>query len=408
VSQKSAVAASRTDTPQSRAHSDEALLARARELIPYLRSKSDEIAEARRLPEEVMQRMKDAGLINLRKPKKFGGPEASMELTYRITEQLGLGDASAAWVYSVLASHDQFMTFFPKNIQEEYWASERPLCASTYNPTGKAVAVQGGYRLTGKWSFCSGIDFCDWVVPGGIVGMLPGDKPVPDFRFFLVHKSQWQLLDDWRVMGLAGSGSKSIVLDNAFVPDERIISESQILSGTTPGAGLHEHPAHSIKGWTIYTFGFPLIGAALVRSAYEDLREDFRGRTARREPLFELRRPAVQTNLSEASALIDTADLLIGRALDETFQHVNEDGEVSVELRLRNRRDLIYGVLNARKAAEILMSMAGGRGINENNRIQRALRDIYALTAHPSLNWDVQGLSFGGIELGLPATDPIF
>jgi hypothetical protein len=123
--------------------------------------------------------------------------------------------------------------------------------------------------------------------------------------------------------------------------------------------------------------------------------------------MFELGKAAVQIHLSEASVLVDISELLLDRALAETFREVEEEGTVSMSLRIRNRRDLNYLVINARRASEILMAMAGGRGISVNGRIQRAMRDVYAVSVHPAISWDVQSLSFGAVELGGQPTDPI-
>jgi alkylation response protein AidB-like acyl-CoA dehydrogenase len=385
----------------------EVLLDRARGLIPYVREKSDEINAARRVPEEVMERLVDAGLMHVLRPARFGGPEASMKTMLRIAQQLAIGDGSLGWVYAVLSSHDRFLAFFPKNVQEEVWFSDRPASASSYNPTGKATQAPGGLRLSGKWSFCSGIDFCDWAVLGAIVGMLPGDKPAPDFRYCMVHKSQYQIADDWHVMGLSGSGSKSVVLDNAFVPNERIVSGVQIATGETPGAGVHDAPSYRAPGLSAFVFAFPTVAAGIARSAYDALKADMQGRAAKRDPMFELGKAAVQIHLSEASVLVDISELLLDRALAETFREVEEEGTVSMSLRIRNRRDLNYLVINARRASEILMAMAGGRGISVNGRIQRAMRDVYAVSVHPAISWDVQSLSFGAVELGGQPTDPI-
>jgi alkylation response protein AidB-like acyl-CoA dehydrogenase len=243
------------------------LLARAHELAPYLQSKSEEINSMRRLPEEVGQKLSQSGLWTMMRPRKFGGSEVKLDLMYRITQVLARADASVSWVYVVLNTHDHMMGFFPQHIHEEYWASARPKCASSFNPTGKATPVSGGYSLTGKWSFCSGIDFCDWVIPGGIVGMLPGDPPVPDMRYFLVPTSKAKIVDDWHVIGLRGTGSKSIILDNVFVPTERILTDAQIRSGTTPGAAVHDGPAYRVPGWAVFIFSLSAIPVPAVRAA---------------------------------------------------------------------------------------------------------------------------------------------
>jgi alkylation response protein AidB-like acyl-CoA dehydrogenase len=390
----------------SQPESSKQLLARARDLIPYLQGKSDEINVARRVTDEVGQRLTDAGLWTIMRPKKYGGIEAPMDLMYRITQQLARGDASAGWVYVVLNTHDRFMGFFPPQVQEQYWTSARPKCASSYNPTGKATAAPGGYTLSGKWSFCSGIDFCDWVVPGGIVGMLPADRPVPDMRYFLVPTSAVKIIDDWHVMGLRGTGSKSIILDNVFVPDERVVSEAQIVTGTTPGAHVHDSPTYRAPGWAVFVFSLPAVAPATVRSAYEEFKADCRGRVSRREGPFEIRKPAVQMCLAEASVLLDNAELLYDRALGETFAELNRVGDVSPALRIRNRRDLNYSVLLSRRVSEMLMAMGGGRATQETGRIQRALRDLHAISVHPAMNWETPALSYGAAELGEKSNDP--
>jgi alkylation response protein AidB-like acyl-CoA dehydrogenase len=384
----------------------EALLATARAILPYLSSKSDEIGAARRIPEEVGQRLAESGLWSIMRPMRFGGTEAPIDLMYRITQMLATADASVAWVYVVLSTHDRILGFFPKDVQEAYWNSTRPKCASSFNPTGKAVRAPGGFRLSGKWSFCSGIDYCDWVMPGGIVGVLPGEPPIPDMRYFLVPTAQGKIVDDWHVMGLRGTGSKSILLDEVFVPDEHVVSEAQIQAGTTPGQGLHTSDSYRAKGWAVFIFSLPAIPVAAVRSAYDDFKLESQGRVKRREPPFEARKPGIQMGLAEASALLDCAGLLYDRALTETFAEINREGDVSAGLRRRNRRDLNFSVKTARHVAEMLMSMGGGRATHETSRVQRALRDIHALSVHPSMNWEIPALSYGAAELGEKSFDP--
>jgi 3-hydroxy-9,10-secoandrosta-1,3,5(10)-triene-9,17-dione monooxygenase len=401
------IATGRTNFSSRVAPSAEILLERARSLVPFLREKSDEINASRRVTDEVWQRLVDAGLVELLRPLRFGGVAAPMELMLRIAQQLAVGDGSVGWVYAVLSSHDLFLSFFPAHVQEEVWSSACPTSASSYNPTGKASAAPGGLRLTGRWSFCSGIDFCGWAVVGAIVGMLPGEKPMPDFRYCLVHKSQYEVVDDWHVMGLCGSGSKSIVMNDVFVPDERIVTALQVVTNTTPGVGVHEAPIYRTPGFSVFVFAFPSVATGIARGAYEAMKSDMQGRAARHDPMFELGRPGVQVHLAEASAMIDVSELLLDRAMGETFRQAHQEGTVSTPLRIRNRRDTVYLVINARRAAEILMSMAGGRGILIGGRVQRALRDIYAVSMHPTLNWDVQSLSYGAVELGGQPTDPI-
>ena len=386
----------------------EEILDRARALIPYLRSKAVDISNARRIPQEVMDKIVDAGLMQLLRPKRFGGRDAPMDLMYRVSRELSRGDGSTGWVYAVINCHDQFVGLYPEEVQSAYWASERPLSASSYMPTGKAVAVDGGYKISGKWSFCSGIDFCDWIVVGAVVGMLPGDKPMPDMRYVLLNTKDVQIIDDWHVMGLRGTGSKSIAVDDLFVPNAYVLTGQEVGEGKTPGAALHENPSYSAPVWTLFGFCIAATATGVVQTAYEVLRAEFEKRLGRQEPVFMNKVSAVQMHIAEASVLIDCSDMLYNRALDDTFEQVYTTGTVTRELRIRNRRDLAYSVLSARKAAEILMGMAGGRAITEDGEVQRALRDVFAVNAHPGMNWDAPALSYGSVALGGPPTEPYF
>src|SRR5262249_23600450 len=152
-----------------------------------LRASSLEFARAKRLPIRVMEELRRLELLHLIRPIAYGGRDVGMDVVLRIGRELATGDASTAWVYCVLNSHDHLIGLYPKSVQDAYWQSEHPMCASSYVPTGKAVPADGGYQLAGKWSFCSGIDFCDWVVVGAVTGMLPGPRPLPDLRLFLLN-----------------------------------------------------------------------------------------------------------------------------------------------------------------------------------------------------------------------------
>jgi len=391
---------------ESMSQTSESFIVAANELLPFISEKRDETSKARRVPDDIGQRLINSGLWSMIRPARFGGPEVSLDVVYRVTQTLALADAAVAWVYVVLSTHDLMVGCYPKAVQEKYWKSARSKCASSFNPTGKVTAARDGFVLSGKWSYCSGVDFCDWVILGGIAGTLPGESKIPDMRYFLVPMSQAKIVDDWNVMGLEGTGSKSVVLEEVFVPNEHVVSDEQLRTGNTPGQGLHESDSYRAKGWAVYIFCFPAIPVAAVRSAYEDFVTECRTRAKRREPPFELRKSGIQMGLAEAGALLDCAELLFDRALTETFAEISRTGDVSNALRRRNRRDLNFSVKTARHAAEMLMSMGSGRATYQTNRVQRALRDIHALSVHPSMNWETPALAYGAHLLGENPADP--
>jgi alkylation response protein AidB-like acyl-CoA dehydrogenase len=373
------------------------LLQKARDLIPSLKERSQRISQTRRVPDDVFNDLREAGFTELLKPRRYGGREFTYELVHWIARELGKGDGSTAWVYVVTAAHEVFMPLFPAAVQEQYWSSSRPVGASSYAPTGKVERINGTFSLSGKWSFCSGIDHAGWVMLGGICGMLEELKR-PDLRYFLVPADEVKIVDDWHVMGLSGTGSKSIVLDNCRVPDERVITFGQIVAGRP--AGLSAQEEYTESAWVPIGFSLAVPAPGIAQTAYELTVADLRRRYERRDPVFEAKKPAMQMLLAEASALIDVADLVLSRGVRDTYARIASRVRLTNEERVRNRRDSCYSIRCALEACQLLMKMSGGHGLLESNPIQRALRDIYAISAHPATNWESPSLSFGSVALG--------
>jgi alkylation response protein AidB-like acyl-CoA dehydrogenase len=386
----------------------EALVAAAKGMIPMLRSRGQEISATRRVPDDVFRLLKDAGLMQLMRPHKYGGPEIGPDVLFQITRELSKGDGSTAWVYAVTNSHDHFISFYPESVQDTYWASAKPLSASSYIPVGKAAPAEGGFRLSGKWGWSSGIENSGWVVVGAIVGMLPGDRPAPDLRFFLLPESDYKVLDDWHVLGLCGTGSKTVVIEDVFVPNERILSNEDIKNGTTPGGKVHAHPLYRASAWPLFGFCITAPAVGLVQGAYDIILEQVQARAAKPDHMFEARKTAGFMKLSEVSAQIDAATLLYDRGLTETARLLDAGQPLPVELKARNRRDQTYGTALLRQAMATLIAMTGGSGMLESNHIQRAFRDLQTLSAHPGGNWEVASIGYGSVMCGGDVLEPLF
>ena len=384
------------------------LLNRAHEFASSLRPRSLEIARARKIPESVMHQLAQLGLLQLARPARYGGRDLPMNTIFKIGTALAAGDASVAWVYCVTNSHDHLVGLFPKEVQDAYWQSSLPLCASSYVPTGKAVPAAGGFRLSGKWSFCSGIDYCGWIVVGAVTGIIQGERPVPDLQLFMLKTADVEIIDDWQVMGLAGTGSKSISVNDLFVPKERVLRNLDVMNGETPGASLHANPLYRLSVWPLFGFSILAPTTGIARGAFELVVHESREKALAGDPAFESRRSTTQVHLAEAGALIDTAELLFDRGLTETYRLVIDNKPLPVDLRVRNRRDQAYLAGLCRKAVEILMGLAGGRGIREEGAIQRAFRDLYAISAHPGGNWDAASTSYGSVLLGGSPTEMFY
>jgi 3-hydroxy-9,10-secoandrosta-1,3,5(10)-triene-9,17-dione monooxygenase len=157
---------------------DQTLLRKARALAPTLRERAAETTRARRVPEQTIRDLWDAGLWYLLKPKKFGGPEIRPDVAFTVADELAHGDGSAGWIWAVFTIHDFLVALWPEEFQHEYWAKDT-LSASSFAPMGKATPASGGYRISGKWNFCSGVDNADWLLLGVFFGPPSADRRCP-------------------------------------------------------------------------------------------------------------------------------------------------------------------------------------------------------------------------------------
>ena len=383
------------------------MLAAAGTMVEPLRAAATTINEMRAMPRTVLEQLRDADLLSMARPARYGGAQASLKTVVKVSNSLARGDASTAWVHSVFTGHDFLLGRFSDAAQEDFWgSSELPLCASSLVPTGKAVAVEGGWELSGTWSFCSGVDHATWTMVGAFTGMIPGERPRPERRLFLVPQSDYSIVDDWEVMGLRGSGSKSIFLDSVFVPASRVVYDDVMgMPVNTPRADEGTEAAYS--AWPLMSFALVGLAANIAHNAYDHAVAEINAGAGKPNPLFDSRRPAAAVHLAEASAEIDAAQLLYDRAIDETFAIVDAGEELTMDRRVRNRRDQCFAAKLAHGAASRLLGIGGARGIRESSVVQRAYRDLCALTLHPASNWDATALSFGTVAMGGAPTEMI-
>ena len=381
------------------------LLARARALAPTLRERSLATNKAGRIPDETIKDLWDSKLNYLLRPKKFGGPAVRPDEAFQVGFELGRGDGSAAWVWSVMLIHDLFVAHFPEAFQQEYWGKDRTLSASSFLPHGKPTPANGGIRVSGKWSFCSGVDNADWLFLGVFFGPPSGDSPMPDIRYVMVPKGDYKIIDDWDVMGLRGTGSNSVVIDDKFVPDHRIVSHKEMSDATSPGAKLHAEPVYRTPIWSFVPFTISAPACGVAQGALDAFIDEMKVRddSFAHSPLA--KKPGMHARVAEASAMIDAGDLLYKRSYRETIDKVVAGEVPSLEFRARSRRDQGFCVKLAKAAVGLLIDAGGGRGLYESNHVQRSFRDLQAMSGHIVASWDVVAYSYGQMALGGPPSD---
>ena len=369
---------------------------RARALIPMLRERAQRAEDERRVPPESVEAIVGAGLARILRPRRFGGHEISHDAAFDVAAEIASGCGSTGWCASLLNIHDWWLAGFPEEAQHDVWSvsPDQRIAAMVY-PTGKATPADGGYRLSGRWSFVSGVDHSDWAI---VAAMLFASEGPPQARHFLLPRRDFAVLDTWHNVGMRGTGSNDLVVDAAFVPSHRTLAMDDFREGTTPGSRLHAGPLY--RGPMICTFPHALAAPAfgVARGAFAAWLEWTREKTATATGEAVAEWPQVQMRIAQTEAEIDAAELLLRRNLG-----VIRDGGPS-DAGLRSRSFSAYGqaVRMLCRAVDTLFDMSGARGMRDENLIQRAWRDVHAIGAHVGLNTDLSGQSRGRFLLGLP------
>lgn len=380
----------------------EELIERAHVIGVRAREQALETEKQRHVSSELIAMMRDAELFRVMQPVRFGGFEYGYDAFVELVATIAAGDGSTGWVYSLGAVHPWLIACYPEEAQQEVWSQDRDaIAAVSYAPTGKAVLEKDGYRLSGRFSFASGVDNANWGILGGILPLKDGPKP----GFFLIPRSQFSIHDDWFTMGLAGTGSKTIVVDDQFVPTFRAVSFADMLSGNGPGtatnpSSLYRQPMLAVVPYCLVA---PALGMA--RGALEAFKDQVAGRATRgavaggNNKMSEF--ITVQMRVAEATASIDAAELMIHRDINDTLAVVDGGKPADVKLRMRNRLTHSFATRLLVQAVDAVFLAAGGSALGLQHPLQRFWRDIHAASAHISLNWDSVSAMYGQHVFGL-------
>jgi alkylation response protein AidB-like acyl-CoA dehydrogenase len=380
------------------------LLRRARELVPVLRQRAAETEARRQLLPETLADFRRLELLRAVRPKRYGGFEIGLDELMAIISEIGRGCGSSAWVYGVYCDHNITLGMFPAEAQEDVWAKNPEALVSAGLAFGGTVKrAPGGFRISGRWAFSSGCDHVDWVFVHSSAPAVDGaDKPEP--RYFLIPRSDWKIIDTWRVIGLCGTGSHDIEMNDAFVPAHRTLVIADANEGRGPGVKINDGPLFRLPRTATVPFclGAPAIGIA--QSMYDDFIENMRTRASRGFQLAE--QPTIQIRVAEAAAEIDAARLLLQRDCRETMAAIRARGALTLDERARNRRDMGYCIKLCTQASERLFAVTGGAGIYLDTDMQRLYRDVLAVSRHYINSWDISGTTFGRVAFGLKPLHP--
>ena len=373
----------------------------ARALAPQLRERVSHAEELRQLPKENVRDLLDSGLIDLETPKRFGGAELNLDALLEVTAALSEGCSATGWVYALWGAHVWLIGHYPLHVQEEVFADPNTLVSSVVNTVGAPERVDGGYRWSGKGFFSSGVDHCNWLIAA--VDVDPSVKPFGDRRWMLLHRGDFEIIDDWHTVGLRGTGSKTIEIKDAFIPDERVVVHKELSEGRGEGARLYGSPLYCAA--MDFTFSLPLAGPAygIGRAAVRAFRERIKSRLEHANPRIAGEQAGTLVRYSKTAAEVESARSLL---LDTARRFCNMPAAEASELdKAECRRNVAYATQLCRGAVNSLFEASGGSNIYNDRDLSRLWRDSNVAGMHHGLMWDVHGLAYGRVAAGLTAMD---
>lgn len=363
----------------------------ARSLGADLRSRIAETESLRRLPDASVAQILESGLYGLMVPKRYGGSELGAESMIDVTVELASQCASTGWVYMLWTAHMWMLALFGEQAQDEMWKNPNTLASSCVSTTGDVIRVEGGYSWTGKGFFSSGVDHCNWLTAAVPVKGKEGEEP--ERIWMLIPREDFEIIDDWNAIGLKGTGSKTVVFNDIFVPDYRVLKAKDAENGTSPGALVNRHPMYRGISHANFTAAMaaPAIGAA---KGFLSLFED-RLRAKAGPPAGLVNSPylpgGLGTTIARYSHAAAQVDALHALALQNAHRYSTRLASTVSEVeRSRCRRDQAFTAQNCRRAINGLYEECGGSGLMETSDLQRVWRDANAAAAHHGLTWDWQ------------------
>jgi alkylation response protein AidB-like acyl-CoA dehydrogenase len=358
----------------------EEYLSRVRSIAPVIAGASDRIDEDRRLTPEVVSALHGAGMYRLLLPKKFGGGEVDPATFHQVISEVAQYDASTAWCLGQGNGCAMAAAYVPAEIADRVWGQD-PRAVLAWGPPGKATAVDEGdhFRVTGKWSFASGMRHATWL--GGHSTVVErdgtpckGPNGGPMVRTMLIPFADAKVTDIWHVMGLRGTASDQFEVTDYRVPREYTLTRDDPLELYV------ESPLYRLPQTTLYSIGFSGTAIGIARSMLETFKELAGEKTPRRMKNVLRENGMVQMEVGLAEARLKAARAYILHELADIWPAVQATGTLTVPQRMRIRLMTTFGIHEAKEAANAVYDLAGATAIFKSNTFERKFRDIHTVT----------------------------
>lgn len=385
--------------------SPEELLSRAIAMQATLRERASHTRELRRIPDQTIAELTAAGFFKMMQPKRYGGYEMNPKHFYDVVCEIARACPSTGWVLSVVGVHNWQLGLLDDRAQQDVWGkNNNTLISSSYAPKGKAEPVEGGWKFSGQWQFSSGCDHCDWIFVGGLLPADPNMPAMPQLGSFLIPASDYEIIDDWHTTGLQGSGSKTLVVKDAFVPDYRVHSFMQGFLCDGPGQAVNTAPLYKLPFGQVFirAVSSPSIGTAQgALDAYCDYNTKRLNSVGQKVADS----PAGQIAAARMHSAIRTARLKMHNAFD-TLLECAEKGEAYRDIdRMEFRYDSCNTVETLVPLVQELLANSGGSAIYQGNTVNELYQDILAFRQHAANQPYTPTINLGSVMFGAPLQD---
>ncbi|WP_176594168.1 flavin-dependent monooxygenase [Sphingobium sp. EM0848] len=381
-----------------------ALIDRARAMIPTLRERALQCEKDCKVPDETIADFREAGFFKILQPKRYGGFELDPQIFYAVQMIVAEGCMSSAWVLGVVAVHNWQLALFDPQAQADVWEPDAgTLISSSYMPKAVVTPVEGGYRISGRWGFSSGVEHCQWVFLGGLVPDPEGGAP--DYRTFLVPRSDWEIDHVWDTLGLRGTGSQDVIVKDAFIPAYRTHRSKDGFHAGSPGLKINDAPLYRLPFGQIFVRAVSSSAIGALQGALNDFTAYANKRVSNNDFSRLADDPDVTIILSDTACAIDEMKTILNR----NFAALIDAARSSADYRLDDR--LLYRHQSAQvvdRCAQLITRMfyaSGADGIYLDRPIGRAFVDIHCGRTHVANNFTKTGRNFGGVMLGKPNAD---
>jgi 3-hydroxy-9,10-secoandrosta-1,3,5(10)-triene-9,17-dione monooxygenase len=374
------------------------MLGRVESLQQLLRANADQARAARRVPADNIEALQKAGFFLALQPARWGGYELDPQDFFRMQMAIAECCMSTAWASGIVAVHAFQLALMDERAQRDVWGDDiHTRISSSYAPMGKVAPVEGGFRFSGRWGWSSGCDHCSWVLLGGIL-------PDGTYRTFLLPRSDYRIEDTWHSMGLQGTGSNDIVVEDTFVPDYRTHKQSDGFAGTNPGVNESSAPLYHLP-WAqlfIRVVSTPAIGAA--RDALALYTGMVKGK-ASGDVTKLAQDTGTQMRIAAARNTIEEMTTVLLSNFDAMMAAVRAGADISLQDRILYRYQASLVIEKSIAVVDALFSSAGGSSVFQGSAIQQRFLDIHTARAHVANNPTAFARNLGAVALGADNTD---